>query len=206
VVYKTFGEIMGKIDLMEYFEKKDSTREEILKIYREIVRDCAMNIRHVQKMKKDEISFEVVDKLRKLEELTSEYYDFGKYLNLPQQEYVEFQVFYSIVFENRYLEYHELEVEVKPENYILGICDVVGELRRMVLESIKNDDIESAERYYRFMEKIYDEVIKYDYYYVIEGLRKKQDMCRGILERTYGDLVTFVENLKLRRELEKVRG
>lgn len=88
---------MEKIDLMEYFEKKDSTREEILKIYREIVRDCAMNIRHVQKMKKDEISFEVVDKLRKLEELTSEYYDFGKYLNLPQQEYVEFQVFYSIV-------------------------------------------------------------------------------------------------------------
>ena len=197
---------MKEIDLMGYFEKKDSTREEILKISREIVRDCAMNIRQVQKMKRDKISFEVIDKLKKLEELTGEYYDFGKYLNLPQQEYVEFQVFYSIVFEDRYLEYHELEVEVKPENYILGICDVVGELRRMVLESIKKDDIENAERYYRFMEKIYDEVIKYDYYYVIEGLRKKQDICRGILEKTYGDLVNFVENLKLRRELEKQRG
>ena len=197
---------MKEIDLMGYFEKKDSTREEILKISREIVRDCAMNIRQVQKMKRDKISFEVIDKLKKLEELIGEYYDFGKYLNLPQQEYVEFQVFYSIVFEGRYLEYHELEVEVKPENYILGICDVVGELRRMVLESIKKDDIENAERYYRFMEKIYDEVIKYDYYYVIEGLRKKQDICRGILEKTYGDLVNFVENLKLRRELEKQRG
>jgi len=197
---------MKEIDLMGYFEKKDSTREEILKISREIVRDCAMNIRQVQKMKRDKISFEVIDKLKKLEELTGEYYDFGKYLNLPQQEYVEFQVFYSIVFEDRYLEYHELEVEVKPENYILGICDVVGELRRMVLESIKKDDIENAERYYRFMEKIYDEVIKYDYYYVIEGLRKKQDICRGILEKTYGDLVNFVENLKLRRELEKQRS
>jgi len=196
---------MERIDLMEYFERKDNTREEILKIAREIVRDCAMNIRHVQKMKKEEISFDVVDKLKKLEELTEEYYDFGKYLNLPQQEYVEFQVFYSIVFENKYLEYQDLEVEVKPENYILGICDVVGELRRMVLESIKNDDIESAERYYKFMERIYDEIIKYDYYYVIEGLRKKQDVCRGILEKTYGDLVTFVENLKLRRELERVR-
>jgi len=206
MVYKIFGEVMREIDLLEYFEKKDSTREEILKIAREIVRDCAMNIRHVQKMKKDEISFEVIDKLKKLEELTKEYYDFGKYLNLPQQEYVEFQIFYSIVFEDRYLEYHELEVEVKPENYVLGICDVVGELRRMVLESIKNDDIKSAERYYTFMEKIYDEIIKYDYYYVIEGLRKKQDICRGILEKTYGDLVTFVENLKLRKELEKQRG
>jgi len=194
-----------KIDLMKYFEKKDSTREEILKIYREIVRDCAMNIRRVQKMKRDEISFDMIEKLKKLEELTKEYYDFGKYLNLPQQEFVEFQVFYSIVFEDRYLDYHELPLEVKPENYILGICDVVGELRRMVLESIKNDDVERAEKYYRFMEKIYDDVIKYDHYYVIEGLRKKQDMCRGILERTYGDLVTFLENLKLRKELEKIK-
>ncbi|GBF35953.1 translin [Methanofervidicoccus abyssi] len=205
MVYKIFGEVMGKIDLLEYFEKKDSTREEILKIAREIVRNCAMNIRHVQKMKKEEISFEVIDKLKKLEELTKEYYDFGKYLNLPQQEYVEFQIFYSIVFEDKYLEYHELEVEVKPENYVLGICDVVGELRRMILESIKNDDIKNAEKYYRFMEKIYDEIIRYDYYHVIEGLRKKQDICRGILEKTYGDLVTFVENLKLREELGKHR-
>ena len=55
------------------------------------------------------------------------------------------------------MDYSEFEeVSLLPENYVLGLCDVIGELRRMVLESIKNDDVENAKKYYEFMEKIYD--------------------------------------------------
>lgn len=193
-------------ELIKYFEKKDNIREEVLKISREIIRDCAMNIRYVQKLKKESISFEIIDKLKKLEELIKTYPDFGKYINTPQQEYVEFQVFYSIVFNNEYLEYSQFELDIKPENYILGLCDTIGELRRMVLESIKMDNIHESERYYNFMEKIYDNIIKFDYYHLIDGLRKKQDISRSILEKTHGDLINFIENLKLREELKKYRG
>ncbi|WP_421078160.1 haloacid dehalogenase [Methanothermococcus sp. Ax23] len=198
---------MNNTELIKYFEEKDNLRESILKFSREIVRDCAMNIRHIQKLDKN-ISFdELTDKLRELNAMVENYDDFKKYLNTPQQEYVEAIVFYNIVFNNKFLEYSEFkENDVKPENYILGLCDVIGELRRMILESIKNDDVEDAEKYYGFMEKIYDFIMKFDYYHVIDSLRRKQDISRSLLEKTNGDLVNFIENLKLRNEIKKLKN
>jgi len=133
--------------------------------------------------------------------------DLKKYINTPQQEFVEALVFYEIVKNNRIMDYSEFEeISLLPENYVLGLCDVIGELRRMVLESIKNDDVENAKKYYEFMEKIYDYIMKFDYYHVIDGLRRKQDISRSLLEKTNGDLVNFIENLKLRNEIKKLKN
>ncbi|WP_292460480.1 haloacid dehalogenase [Methanothermococcus sp.] len=197
---------MDNAKLIKYFEEKDNLREAILKFSREVVRDCNEYIKHIQKLNKN-ISFdELTDKLRELNTMVENYDDFKKYLNTPQQEYVEAIVFYNIVFNNKFLEYSEFkENDVKPENYILGLCDVIGELRRMVLESIKNDNVEDAEKYYGFMEKIYEFIMKFDYYHVIDGLRRKQDISRSLLEKTNGDLVNFIENLKLRNEIKKLK-
>jgi translin len=48
--------------------------------------------------------------------------------------------------------------------------------------------------------------MKFDYYHVIDGLRRKQDISRSLLEKTNGDLVNFIENLKLRNEIKKLKN
>jgi len=81
------------------------------------------------------------------------------------------------------------------------LADVIGELRREVLEAMKNDNLAEVERYFKFMEDLYEFLMNFDYYHVVDNLRRKQDICRGILEKTHGDIVTFIENLKLREHL-----
>ncbi|MDK2791047.1 MAG: translin [Methanothermococcus sp.] len=189
--------------LVKYFEEKDKLRENILKLSREIVKDCAMLIRKTHK--NESINFEsVLNKLKELSDLTKNHDDFKKYLDTPQQEFVEARVFYTIISEDKLLKYSDFE-GIKKESYILGLCDVVGELRRSILDAIKNDDKEKAEKYFGYMENIYDFIMKFDYYHVIDGLRRKQDISRSLLERTHGDIINFIENLKLRKELSKFK-
>ncbi len=198
-----------KEDLIKYFEEKDSIREKALKLSREIVREVALSIRHIHKLKKDEdlLFDDIADKLIYLNDLLKNHSDLKKYINTPQQEFVEALVFYEIIKNNRIMDYSGFkELYLLPENYVLGLCDVIGELRRMVLESIKNDDVDNAKKYYEFMEKIYDYIMKFDYYHVIDGLRRKQDISRSLLEKTNGDLVNFIENLKLRNEIKKLKN
>ncbi|EHP88106.1 haloacid dehalogenase [Methanotorris formicicus] len=187
--------------LIKYFEEKDRLREEILKLSREITKDCALTIRKIHKRK--EVSLEeIFEKLRQLNELVKKHVDFEKYASTPQQEFVEAKALYDIIFNNKIPTYKEFEF-IKEENYILGLCDVIGELRRALLDAIKDDNKELAEKYFNYMEEIYDFIMKFDHYHVIDNLRRKQDISRSILEKTHGDLINYIENLKLREELRK---
>ncbi|XRP97329.1 haloacid dehalogenase [Methanocaldococcus sp. 16A] len=199
---------MDELDyLINYLANKDSVREEILKLSREITRDCAMLIRKIHKSyDKDEFKDklnEISEKIKKLNSLAT-FPEFVNYLSTPQQEFVEALTLYMIKFDNKIPSFKELDF-IREENYILGLADVIGELRREVLEAMKNDNLAEVERYFKFMEDLYEFLMNFDYYHVVDNLRRKQDICRGILEKTHGDIVTFSENLKLRELLKRVQ-
>ncbi|AVB76675.1 translin family protein [Methanococcus maripaludis] len=187
--------------LLEFFEKKNETREKILKISREIVKDSGLIIRKTQKGETVDFS-DIEEKLKKLKNYSENHFEFQKYRGTPEQEYVEARVYYSVIFENKILEFSDFESTLE-ENYILGLCDVIGELRRITLESIRKDEKTKAELYFEYMNKIYDFLMEFDNYHVIDGLRRKQDVSRSLIEKTHGDIVNFNENLKLRIELSK---
>ncbi len=193
---------------MDYLANKDEVREEVLKLSREITRDCAMLIRKIHKAD-DGREFEeelnkIAEKIKNLNSLAT-FPEFVNYLSTPQQEFVEALSLYEIKFNDKIPRYKDVEF-VRKENYILGLADVVGELRREVLEAMKDDNLENVERFFRFMEDIYEFLMNFDYYHVVDNLRRKQDICRGILERTHGDIVNFIQNLKLREELKRVQN
>jgi translin len=81
------------------------------------------------------------------------------------------------------------ELDVEPEPYLLGLGDVVGEVRRLVLERLAHDDLEGAEQLLRLMEELTQSLLRFDTSRAIVQLKPKQDQARTLVERTRGEVV-----------------
>ena len=74
-----------------------------------------------------------------------------------------------------------------PEAYLLGLLDVVGELKRLVLDSILQRRMSDAEKYFGVMGELYSlcsPLAVYDH--VVNGTRRKIDVARMLVEDTRG--------------------
>jgi translin len=91
-------------------------------------------------------------------------------------------------------------LEVEPGSYILGMLDAIGEMKRMVLDSVRAGDSDKADRIFSVMEKLYLLLSPFSVYdHVIGGAKRKLDVARILIEDTRG---TVTEELR-RRELIK---
>ena len=81
------------------------------------------------------------------------------------------------------------ELGVEPEPFLLGLGDVVGEVRRRVLDRLGRGEIDSAERQLRLMEDLTEALLRFDTSRAIVQLKPKQDQARNLLERTRGEVV-----------------
>jgi translin len=96
------------------------------------------------------------------------------------------------------------ELHVTGTGYILGLTDVVGELRRYCLTQLKKGDSQEAEWGLEQMEGLYAE-LKNPVFpkNVINNFRRKMDGLRGLVERTRGDVITFLTQERLRTTIEE---
>ncbi len=81
------------------------------------------------------------------------------------------------------------DLGVDPEPYLLGLGDVVGEVRRRVLDRLGRDDIAGAEAELALMERLTRALLRFDTTRAIVPLKPKQDSARTLLERTRGEVV-----------------
>ncbi len=81
------------------------------------------------------------------------------------------------------------DLDVEPEPYLLGLGDVVGEVRRLVLERLGHEDLAGAERYLELMEGLAQALMRFDTSRAIVQLKPKQDQARALVERTRGEVV-----------------
>jgi len=81
------------------------------------------------------------------------------------------------------------ELGVDPEPYLLGLGDVVGEIRRLLLDRLGDDDLPAAERHLTRMERLTEALLRFDTARAIVQLKPKQDQARILLERTRGEVV-----------------
>ena len=187
------------------FEAKDSIREDGLKISREIVRECraATFALHSRNFEKANNSIKAAENsLEKLEVIFKEHADiyYAGYVEHAQQEYSEVSVLRSLLIEEGETKSipspDELRVEYAA--YLNGLGDVVGELRRHVLDLIRRDSFEKAEVFLGIMEDIHATLMDFDYPDAItKGLRRKTDVSRGLIEKTRGDVVNAIRQRKL---------
>jgi len=178
-------------ELTEGLDKLDQDREKILKISRGIVRDCSVAIKNTHRKEFEQYQEKIKNIKTNHEKLLILINEnpgtFFKFLKTPEQEYVEAVVFYSLILNKEIPTAHELNVY--PLHYLLGIADVIGELRRYALDNIRNSQIDDLNHILENMDEIYSELFSIDYPSgLTQDLRHKTDQARVIIEKTRGDI------------------
>jgi translin len=125
-------------------------------------------------------------------------------VNSAFQEYSEAALLMLLIKESRYASPEELSVPFV-DAYVLGLADLVGELRRSALDSVCDGDVERAVSVLGRMDEVLSNLITLDYpEAIIPGLRHKCDVARSLVEKTRGDIANSVSNQKLIDEIKKL--
>ena len=126
----------------------------------------------------------------------------GGMLNAALQEYAEANILQGLTREARFIKPDE--INVPGEDYVLGLADVIGEYRRLVLDMLREGDVEKGEAGLQKMEEIYIEIMALDEaYMLVPGLRRKCDVARRIIETTRGDITQEMRRKSLENYLKK---
>ena len=121
--------------------------------------------------------------------------------NVALQEYAEANIFQGLIQEARFVT--PKEINVPAVDYVLGLADVIGEYRRLVLDVLREGDVEKGEKCLQTMDEIYIELMAMDEaYMLVPGLRRKCDVARRIIETTRGDITQEVRRKSLENYLK----
>lgn len=186
---KNLDKIVNKIE--KNIDNKDKTREKALKLSREIIINCRkaiQNIHQTKVEKAEEHLKKASKKLANLYDITNDHPEISHagFVENAAQELVEGKCFFNIMKGEDLPDPDEIKTTYS--SYLLGLCDLVGELRRTALDFIRNDKSKKADECLSMMEEIYNVIIKFDYPSGLIPIKKKQDMVRGLIEKTRGEL------------------
>ena len=118
------------------------------------------------------------------------------------QEYSEANIFQKLTQENQFITPEE--INVPSIDYILGLADVIGEYRRLTLDSLRIGNAEKGEKHLQTMDEIYTELMAMDEsYMLVPGLRRKCDVARKIIEITRGDITQEIRRNALEKHLRR---
>ena len=99
------------------------------------------------------------------------------------------------------------EIDVPAAAYLNGIGDSIGEIRRHILDLLRDGHVRQAEEYLEIAESILDELMTFDYPKALLGdLRRKQDVARNLIEKTRGDVTNAVLERDLAERLDRLGG
>jgi translin len=119
------------------------------------------------------------------------------------QEYAEANVFQGLIKEARFVTPNEINVPAL--DYVLGLADVIGEYRRLVLDALREGKVKKGEQGLKIMDESYIELMAMDEaYMLVPGLRRKCDMARRIIETTRGDVTQEVRRKALENKLKQL--
>jgi translin len=90
--------------------------------------------------------------------------------------------------------------------YLAGLAEAASELRRQVLDRLRDGDLARAEALVEAMDDVYSVLVTIDYPDAVTGgLRRITDSLRAVLERTRGDLTTTMVASRLQQAIEAER-
>jgi len=204
---KNLESIIEKID--HQIGEKEKIREDALKYSRDIIIGCRKAIQCLHRnlvSEAEEFMKQSSLKLSQLYEFTKIHPDIfhSGFVENAAQEFVEVSCLYNIMKGEDLPDPDTLKTTYSA--YLLGLCDVVGELRRGALDFMLDGKSEKATEYLQMMDRIYDAIMSFDYPSALIPIKKRQDMIRGLVEKTRGDLVVASCERRIGDKTHEFRG
>ncbi len=174
------------------FEARNAAREQALARTRALIRHCARAIQAVHRgddARAQALLDEAHSLARTLQADLAPFPDlyYAGYTQDALKEYAEANIVFGLLRQGQLPEPEALQV---PYNtFLRGLAEAVGELRRHVLNILRNGYSAEAETTLAYMDDIYGLLVTLDYPDAITGgLRRLTDIARSLLERTRGEL------------------
>ncbi len=180
-------------------------RDEALRRSRALIRSCANAIRAIHRHEWDEAKSLLAAARSEAEEMVAplqaypSLYHAG-YTQDALKELVEAHVVYALVREEPMPT--PAELTVTGATYLRGMSEAATEMRRFILDLMRQGQVADARPYLDAMDEIYSHLLTIDFPDSITGgLRRLTDVLRGVLERTRGDLTLAIRQEQMRAAL-----
>ncbi len=201
-------EIMRRID--EKLSQMDQAREQAYQLSRHVVREASAAIKSAHRGQMDAAR----DGLQRTGDLVRHMLSvaapwpqlrYAGFVTDAEKEYAEAAVVIAAMAGEPAPDPADLGIDEVA--WLNGTAEAVGELRRHVLDLIRQGRPEDAEPYLSLMEDLYSWAMAFDYPNAITaGLRSRSDQARGAVERTRGELTLALQNQQLIRHLQRAYG
>jgi translin len=185
--------------LKNHFDGIDKEREAAYGLARELRRDSVQAVRDIHRGRFDEARALLETGREKAAALNSNSQRFG-FVEEAFQEYAE--AAFTLAFLTKAGLPTQDELKCDERGYMLGLADAIGELRRHVLNLLRDDSLVEAQEYLEMMDDLFAILMKFDHTDAVIPLRRKQDGMRGVVERTRGDLTNIICQKRLERTIK----
>ncbi len=197
-------------ELRPIVQEKDAIREKLLQLSRETTRkagaatNAAVRGSLDKAVKLMEMSSSALREMQALARGHNEFQGWGA-LDIAEQECIEAKVVIALQQQAPFPDHKE--VDVSPLNYLYALADAANEMRRVVLHSLMNDELEKARSRLDVMGDLYEGLLAVGDYSkgVLPQLRKKVDTLRMLVERTEGDVLRAIETKRLEETIRSAQ-
>lgn len=191
-------------NISKEFANLQDSREYLLKNTRDVINLCSQSIILVHKGDLD-VAKKKASKASKLLETYRKKAnsELKRYLITPEQELVEAFAFLAIV-ENKTIPSID-SLKVSNESYVLGLMDLIGELKRYVFDNIRIGKSKEASRVFEIMENLFLYLYPFALYdKILKEARKKLDVNRKLIEDARSAITEEVRRTDLIDSLSKI--
>ena len=178
--------------IRQTFSARDAARERVIPLCRETIRHCGNAIRAIHRQEFDQAKELLKSARKRLSEVEPAISGYGElssagFFRDAQKEFAEGSITLALVRGKHLPDPDELGIDSVA--YLNGMGEAVGELRRYLLDSMRQGDLSRGEELLSAMDDIYNTLVTMDFPDAITGgLRHTTDMVRGVLEKTRSDL------------------
>jgi translin len=187
--------------IRERLDAKDALREQVLPIARQLIRESATLIKNVHRREWDEAAQRRTTLLQTVATLRTQLSAvpdlwFAGFVQDALKEVAEACLVYALLRDEPVPTPEALGIDDAP--YLNGLLEAMGELRRAILDAIRAEDLPRAERLLSVMDEVYFLAITFDQSDAItQGVRRRTDTLRALLERTRSDVTLATQYRKL---------
>jgi translin len=200
---KNLEDIADRIE--SRLEEKDQVREVAIKSTRAINRLSGSIVHSIHKGEDVTLMMhEAIDEAHRLRSLLEDYQDIWEsgLVEGALQELAEAAILLALIHDEDLPDPDEMGLPGTA--YLLGLADVIGELRRFALDHLREGRPEEASKYLDLMEGLFLVIMRFDYPDAIIQIRRKQDVARSLVEKTRGEVAVALNSARLQAKLEEL--